>query len=102
MLKLIESEAVSWTLSVKATRHNSIELQSFLRFNKDHRSNLSNIEASLTEIERMIYKVCQDLNKYLFRSLRTEYEYLTCRETIIETILANAYHFTERGKLESI
>lgn len=34
--------------------------------------------------------------------LRNEYEYLTSKEAIIETIESNEYTFTENGKLENI
>lgn len=42
------------------------------------------------------------LNEEYLSILRKEYDYLTSRDAIIETIEANAYTFTEDGKLETL
>jgi hypothetical protein len=41
-----------------------------------------------------------DTCRAIYRRLEKEYEYLTSDESIIETIHANEYEFTEDGKID--
>lgn len=41
----------------------------------------------------------RDYMRWIYRRLESEYEYLTSKESIRETILANDYEFTEDGRL---
>jgi len=45
-----------------------------------------------------LYDINVDFEEYL-SLLRQEYEYLTSKDAIVETIQANDYEFTEEGKL---
>jgi hypothetical protein len=51
------------------------------------------------KIEDLNYGLIHDLGKQYLSILRREYEYLTSRECIIETIEANGYEFTLEGKM---
>jgi hypothetical protein len=53
-------------------------------------------EGLLMELEEEFHR---DLRGAYLSMLRQEYEYLTSEEAIIETIQANEYEFTEKGKL---
>ncbi len=56
-----------------------------------HPAMTDNAEDVLTEAFR-------DLARWLYRKLRTEYEYLTSDEAVDEAIVANDYTFTEAGE----
>lgn len=47
------------------------------------------------QLNDVIYTFCEEELKYL----RDQYEYLTSKEAIVDTINANEYQFTEDGKL---
>jgi hypothetical protein len=73
-----------------------------LKYYADYISDLANIEELLTgTLTGFISEVVKDLNRWLYRTLEKEYEYLSSDEAIIETIEANEYTFTESGKLEN-
>jgi hypothetical protein len=40
-----------------------------------------------------------DIEHWILRTIRTQYEYLTSEEAIIETIQINGYEFTKDGKM---
>jgi hypothetical protein len=52
----------------------------------------------LDNLEEWLRKIAETLNKHLYKSLETQYEYLTSDEAITEGILANGYFFTADGK----
>jgi hypothetical protein len=52
----------------------------------------------LDNLETWLRKIAETLNKRLYRSLETQYEYLTSDDAIAEGILANEYFFTADGK----
>jgi hypothetical protein len=52
----------------------------------------------LDNLETWLRKVAETLNKHLYKSLETQYEYLTSDEAITGGILANDYFFTADGK----
>ena len=60
-----------------------------------------NVEKAIEQTEELVSVVCEELNHFLFRSLRDEFDHLTSEEAIVETIRANQYYFTEKGKLDS-
>lgn len=60
-----------------------------------------NVEKAIEQTEELVSVVCEELNHFLFRSLRDEFDYLTSEEAIVETIRANQYYFTKKGKLDS-
>lgn len=51
------------------------------------------------DVEGIVYDLKKDLQHEILIWLREEYEWLTSEESIIETIEANEYEFTEEGKL---
>jgi len=52
------------------------------------------------EQEDGLTEVLRDFMRWIYRTLQKEYEYQTSQESIIETIKANEYEFTEDGTLE--
>jgi hypothetical protein len=49
--------------------------------------------------EEGIKEALRDFNAWIYKSLESEYEYLTSDEAITETIEANEYEFTEDGMM---
>lgn len=49
--------------------------------------------------EEDLEELLRDFMRWIYRTLEQEYEYLTSKEAIIETIRANDYDFTVDGKL---
>lgn len=64
--------------------------------NKVPEENENNFDCELDELESEYKK---SLEEDYLSMLRNEYEYLSSREAIIETIECNDYEFTEDGKL---
>ena len=67
-------------------------------YNED---NQNNEYAFYGDTEYIITELLRDFMNWIYHSLNKQYEYLTSREAIIETIVANDYSFTEDGKLFS-
>lgn len=57
------------------------------------------IEAQLEKLGTDLQAIADRLNRYLFKALEEEYEYLCSEKAVIETIEANEYWFTADGKL---
>lgn len=57
-------------------------------------------DADYTAQENLNHEFKTDILEDYFQMLQKEYEYLTTREAIIETIEANDYDFTEDGKID--
>jgi hypothetical protein len=55
------------------------------------------IYAELDELEKWLNGVAQILNRFLFKQLQDNYDYLISDEAIAETIEANEYAFTADG-----
>lgn len=51
------------------------------------------------EVESELTEIFRDIMQEFYRHLEKEYEYLTSREAIIETIKCNEYEFDEFGNL---
>ena len=66
-------------------------------FQQDYKSNLSNIEGLLEDLEREIQQHIKQLSIEIYRELEKEYEYLMSDECIKETIIANDYEFEQDG-----
>ena len=49
--------------------------------------------------EDALIELLKDFMRWIYRLLEKEYEYLTSREAIIETIEANDYEFDENGNI---
>jgi len=56
------------------------------------------IYGELDDLETWLDSVAQILNRFLFKSLEGNYEYLTSDEAVTEAIEANEYWFTADGK----
>ena len=56
------------------------------------------IYAELDNLEKWLDGVAQTLNRFLFKQLQDNYEYLTSDEAVTEAIEANGYWFTADGK----
>lgn len=50
------------------------------------------------DAEEIVIEALRDLARWLYRQLEHEYEYLSSDEVVDETIIANAYTFTESGR----
>ena len=49
--------------------------------------------------EEDITKALRDFNRWIYKRLRSEYEYLNSDEQVEESIIANEYEFTEEGRI---
>ncbi len=56
------------------------------------------IENELDKLEAWLQEFAELLNRFLYKSLENEYDYLTSEEAIVESIKANEYLFTADGK----
>lgn len=62
----------------------------------------ANIDNALSELSKVIESQRLSLSHEIYRALEKEYDHLTSKEAIIETINANEWTFTKDGKLENI
>lgn len=60
---------------------------------------IDSFETECSEFEDYLKEKLADINHDIYRSLEQEYEYLTSREQIIDTIECNDYDFFETGDL---
>lgn len=60
------------------------------------------INSALQDLSRTIEEKRLSLCKQIYKDLENDYEYLTSREAIIESIQANEYEFFKDGKLINI
>jgi hypothetical protein len=102
--KLIASGTIDLYANVKMTnRETSVKLEYDWSFAGDYKcSNPIRVETTINDLIELLEDGIETLNSWFFNQLRTEYEYQTSREQIIETIKANEYTFTENGKLENL
>ena len=56
-------------------------------------------ESEITELERELNRFIQRTARAMYQQLRTEHEYLSSDENIIETIEAKDYLFTQDGNI---
>ncbi len=75
------------------------DFRRFADFKENKCVNYNNIYKELASLSRWFLYVASCLNKYLFKSLREEYDYLITDEAVKETIEVNEYQFTKDGKL---
>jgi hypothetical protein len=70
-------------------------------YDKDERYDLHNLEDQQRELENRIEELkdefLNDLSNDYLKILRDEYEYMTSKDAIIETIEVNEYEFDEDG-----
>lgn len=55
-------------------------------------------QAMTADAEEVVTEALRDLARWLYRQLEREYDFLTSDEAVDETILANAYTFTQAGR----
>jgi hypothetical protein len=51
------------------------------------------------ETEEAVINLLKDFMRWIYKALQKDYDYLTSREAIIDTIKANDYTFLENGKI---
>lgn len=61
---------------------------------------IDGFETECSDFEDYLKEKLVDINHDIYKSLEQEYEYLTSREQIIETIEANDYDFFENGDMD--
>lgn len=100
--KLIEKGFIEFQSEVKHTnRESAIYTDHDTRIYSDGQCmNPVNVEKAIEMTEEIVGTIAEELNHFLFISLRDEYDYVTSRETVIETIKSNQYHFTANGRLD--
>lgn len=76
--------------------HYSHERTRYVEYNE---LNGDRINEALKQLSETIEAKRLSLSKQIYRDLEKEYEYLSSREAIIETIKANDYDFFKDGKL---
>jgi hypothetical protein len=98
IIKLIQLTIIDIQIIVSpVNRETNIRID--LEENYSNSRRLENIETAIGELEQIVTTTCKELNRFLYQNLRNEYEYLSGRDTIIETIKANEYEFYQDGTI---
>lgn len=98
VLKLIENATIDVIASIKKPRSYygvSAEVTDYLPQRQPH---YIHIENESEKLETWLQEFADLLNRFLYKSLEQEYDYLTSEEAIVESIKANEYFFTADGK----
>jgi len=95
-LQLVKYRGVSAT--IKHSGHYYHEYCTDIAVYQEDKDGYSDDDAPI-ELSDEITELMRDLMRWLYKSLESQYEYLTSDEAIIETIEANDYQFTEDGEL---
>lgn len=92
-VRKVASEYITVSSSRSCGRSYSFEI--------DERSNdrTSRLNKALREIEETLNQFLNDLSHKFLYALEREYDYLTSREEVLETIECNEYEFHEDGTL---
>lgn len=96
LLSLITKNLVNVSLQINAPGRGTHILTS-LDWNYDSPKNLPHINKAFLSLENWFSQTAETLNNYLYRSLQSEYEFLTSDQSVKDTILANEYLFTSGG-----
>lgn len=98
VVRLMETGSIAYSTDIIPTnREASVSAKQWYSFEGEYLSDLSNIEKCMEELEEYIQDVADTLNNWLYKSLDTEYEYITSREQMAESMRANEYEFTADG-----
>ena len=99
VLALIKNGLITSTISTSHTnRYYHLNYYSDHNFFPTISYNTPNIDRQLDLLDEWIRDILHQLNRYLYKSLQEEYEYL-CGDAIVqESIEANEYLFTKDGK----
>lgn len=62
------------------------------------RTRYLHLEAELDKLAKWLQDFAELFNRFLYKSLESEYDYLTTEAAIIESIKANDYYFTADGQ----
>lgn len=95
VLNLLQNGIIEYQLCTEKTRGYWMKFTSEYYYNGSY----PNIESELNKVDDWITKVMECLNRYLFETLRSQYDYLTSDEAIEEFFLANETLFTKDGKV---
>lgn len=100
--KLIAAGKVDGDCAIEcANRETSVKLH--FDYSPWSTSNLSydftRVKSAIDDLRDLLDDGVNELNSTLFKWLRDEYEYLSSREAIIETIKANEYEFLKDGSI---
>lgn len=98
LISLIKEGVIDVSANVNAHR-SSTGIAACLDWNYNSSRNFSNIERAFSCLENWFEKTAETLNNYLYKSLQTEYEFVTSEQSVAETIIANEYLFTADGEL---
>lgn len=98
ILDLIQRDFInSWVKVETTNRDTSVNVSVDLRFSYNKCKNYNCIEDEVSRLEKAITEVCEELNHFLFTTLKKEYEYLSSDAAVKDTIEANEYSFTADG-----
>jgi len=98
VLNLIKNTVLDCTGEIKQ-QSRGYYIKAYLTTYFPNNHDYSNISNELDKLETWLEETAETLNRYLYKSLREEYEYQTSEKAIIETIEANEYSFTADGKI---
>lgn len=103
VLKLIRNGFIDLSLSFEyADRYPRTKVEFSANYTYNEAVNYNNIDKQLETLEDWLRDTAKELDHLLYRMLETEYDYLTSKEAIIETIQANEYWFTSDGKISNL
>lgn len=94
---LIKKGSIETSAKIRS-QSRGIGIEAGLNWNYDSSKNFSNIGKSFLVLESWFQKTAKTLNDYLYKSLQTEYEFVTSEQSVAETITANEYLFTIDGE----
>lgn len=97
LFSLIKKGAIDVSAKIHS-KSSSTGIATQINWNYNSSKNLSNIDKGFSYLENWFQKTAETLNRYLYQSLQTEYEFLTSEQSVAETITANEYLFTADGE----
>jgi hypothetical protein len=62
-------------------------------------NNIKGLDQNDEEYERLEYEYCKALENEFLNLLKAEYDFLTSKEMIKDTLVLNSYNFTKNGKI---
>jgi hypothetical protein len=98
LYSLIKKESIDISANIHSLS-TGIGITAGINWNYESFKNLFNIETAFSYLEKWFQKTAETLNDYLYKTLQTEYEYVTSEQSVAETIMANEYVFTADGEL---
>ena len=99
VLRLLKNGAIRAGAKVRSGRRDiSVQAELVIDYSYNLCLNYDNIETALEDLEGSVNGICQELNRFLYGSLKRDYEWRVSDETVRETLLEGERRFLEDGR----